>query len=172
MKLRFVKAFGDLSVEENLQVAWGDHMRESSDLPVEAEQAVVVGEDAQGYLVVLLNKLGKGKAIVCTYAIEYLLLNRPAANLETKLHSLYRGGGFRGCDRSQVRGQASASISRGPAERVGERARCYQSDASASSLHAARSISGRATVDLKMKSKGVRLFTFENQSWSPFMGQE
>jgi endo-1,4-beta-mannosidase len=171
IRLRFLAAFGGISRDEILEILRGTRKQESAFLPVTAERASVVAEDGQGHPAVVLNELGKGKAILCTYPIEYLLLNRPDANLETELHRLYGAAAAEAGLEIRFEGKHPY------VEAVALQNKSESLLVAINHTHQPVSCTMRdrktdAKIELELERKAVRVYRLENQNWSPIIEQE
>ena len=82
--------FGALTSGTEIALPRGPLGRESAYLAVEPVGARVIAADDHGRPALLSHSIGKGRAILSTYPLEYMLLNTPDANLDTRAHDIYR----------------------------------------------------------------------------------
>lgn len=89
VRLRVAADFGGLERGEEIALPVGKPGREGAYLPVDVQGAQVLVQDAAGRPALLEHKLGRGAAFLCTYPLEYMLLNTPDGNLTTSAYRLY-----------------------------------------------------------------------------------
>jgi endo-1,4-beta-mannosidase len=81
--LDFEQSLGDIERGETLQFRAGGNACARSFLPVESVGAEVIAVDGNGNPALLRHRRGKGAALFCTYPLEYMASQVPAANPES-----------------------------------------------------------------------------------------
>ncbi|MFN8223599.1 MAG: beta-galactosidase trimerization domain-containing protein [Gaiellales bacterium] len=82
VSFELVRRFGDLEPGEQLHFRVAGNANVRSYLPVEPEGAEVVAIDSHGRPAILVNDVGDGKVVLCTYPLELLAAQVPAVNPE------------------------------------------------------------------------------------------
>jgi endo-1,4-beta-mannosidase len=162
---RFLKDFGDIAGGEILEISRGRLRQESAYLPVEARQAEVMAEDNRGRPALLHHRLGRGRVTLCTYPIDYMLINTPDGNLDTPMYRIYgaaaRESGIKARFENKhpyleavvLKAEESDQILI-VVNHVHRQVRCSMKDTVSSQM-----------LDLEMESKGVRLFEHKEGQW-------
>ncbi len=89
VRLRAVADWDAIRRGEEIALPTGKPGREGAYLPVQPEAARVLFEDDGGRPAVLVHELGAGRAFLCVYPLEYMLLNTPDGNMTTNAYRLY-----------------------------------------------------------------------------------
>jgi endo-1,4-beta-mannosidase len=164
--LRTVSAFGGLEGGLEIPLPLGKPGREGAHLPVEAAGARVLMEDAAGRPALLLHALGAGRAFLCTYPLEYMLLNTPDANIDTAGWRLYGAV-------AAVAGAAPRFAGKHPwVEAVPLRAPGREVLVVINHVHRPVAMTlqdavGGASLDVALGPRGVRLYGLHAGHWGP-----
>lgn len=87
--LHFKTRFGAIPSGETLVINRNRVGRESAYLPLTVQDAEVVAVDSHGRPAIVRRVLGKGKVILSSYPLEYMVLNTPDGSLNTELYRIY-----------------------------------------------------------------------------------
>lgn len=82
LELRFLRPFGSIEAGETLVFPVAGEPFGRTYLPVEPVGAEVVATDAHGRPALLTHELGRGRAVLCTYPVEYMAARTPWVNPE------------------------------------------------------------------------------------------
>lgn len=80
--LRFVAPFAGIAVGEELRMSLSGSAHARTYLPVEPAGADVIATDGSGRPALLSHRVGSGRAVLCTYPLEYSAANTPVVNPE------------------------------------------------------------------------------------------
>jgi len=80
--LELVRTFGDLETGAQLHFTAAGNANARSFLPVEPAGAEVVAVDGHGRPALLVHAVGDGKAVLCTYPLEFMAAQTPSVNPE------------------------------------------------------------------------------------------
>jgi len=89
VEITFIEDFGEIQRGEKLRYRRAGQYRRSSFCPVTPRGARVIAEDSHGHPALLVNPIGKGKIVFCTYPLEYYLLNTPEVHAKDETYRLY-----------------------------------------------------------------------------------
>jgi endo-1,4-beta-mannosidase len=165
--LRAVKGFGDIEAGARFNAPRGTRGKESAYLAVEPTAATVVMEDGAGRPALLAHSLGAGRVFLCTYPIEYMLLNSPDENLATSLHALYGAMASEAGIRSRFVGK-HPYLEAGVLEKAGSPPLLLVVNHAHRPIACSMRDAGTgATVDAEIEPKGVRRFELVGGRWNP-----
>lgn len=89
--LTFGEDFGSMRAGESLRYRRPNGERLSAFCPVSPTTAKVVATDERGNPALLVNPIGRGQVVFCTYPLEYYLFEEPDVRSADSTYRLYQG---------------------------------------------------------------------------------